>query len=113
MYDEIVPLAIQYGMPLDEFWHGDMRLLEAYQKAYIRDKSYTAWINGVHTFEANSKVSYNENRTKRSDKAQEYSDWKDPINKKKKKITKENLEQEFRKEQFNQNAWLHNALNKK
>lgn len=99
-------------MPLDEFWHGDLRLFEAYQKAYIRDKTYTAWINGAYVFEANSKAIYNGNRTKRTDKAQEYSRWQDPIPKKKKIITQENLESEFRKEQFNQNAWLHDMLNK-
>ena len=99
-------------MPLDEFWHGDIRLLEAYQKAYIRDKTYTAWINGSRIFEANSKVSANANRTKKTDKVEQYSEWKDPIGKKKKIITNENLEEEFRKEQFGQNSWLHNIMNK-
>lgn len=100
-------------MPLDEFWHGDLRLLEAYQKAYIRDKSYTAWLNGAYIFEANSKVSHNANRAKKSDKVEEYSQWKDPIAKKKKIITRENLEVEFRKEQFGLNAWLHDKLSDK
>ena len=107
-------MAIQYRMPLDEFWHGDLRLLEAYQKAYIRDKSYTAWLNGAFVFEADTKVSANANRTKKTDKVQEYGQWKDPIQKKKvkRKITQENLEQEFRYEQFEQNAWLHNIMHK-
>ena len=99
-------------MPLDEFWHGDLRLLGAYQKKYYRDKTYTAWINGVRIFEANSKVSMNANRTKKSDKVETYSDWKDPFEKKK-VITKENLETEFRKTQFLQNSWLHEKLNEK
>lgn len=99
-------------MPLDEFWHGDLRLFEAYQKAYLRDKSYTAWLNGAFIFEANSKAIANGNRTKRSDKVQEYAQWKDPIPKKKKIITQENLESEFRKEQFGQNAWLHDIMHK-
>lgn len=101
-------------MPLDEFWHGDLRLLEAYQKAYRRDKSYTAWLNGAYIFEAQSKVSHNANRTKKSDKVEQYADWKDPVETKSKpKITQENLEYEFRQTQFDQNAWLHNMLNKK
>lgn len=100
-------------MPLNEFWHGDLRLLEAYQKAYIRDKSYTAWLNGARIFEANSKVSANANRTKKTDKVEQYDDWRDPISTKKKKITEENLESEFRKEQFGQNSWLHDIMNKK
>jgi hypothetical protein len=89
-----------------------MRCLKARQIAYYRDKTYTAWLNGARIFEANSKVSANANRTKKSDKVEQYSDWKDPFENNKKKITQENLESEFRKEQFNQNAWLHNMLNK-
>lgn len=101
-------------MPLDEFWHGDMRLLEVYQKAYIRDKSYTAWINGAHIFEAQSKAISNGNRTKKSDPIEQYNDWKDPVQSKQKiTITKENLESEFRNSQANQSAWLHNILHKK
>lgn len=96
-------------MPLDEFWHGDMRLLEVYQKAYERDKSYTAWINGLYVFEAQSKVSYNANRARKSDPLETYSDWEDPMEKfKKPKITVENVEEEFRKQQVEQNAWLFN-----
>jgi hypothetical protein len=96
-------------MPLEEFWHGDLRLLKAYQAAYVRDKSYTAWINGVYAFEANSKVSANANRTKKSDPVLKYDDWKDPI-KSEEVITQENVEQEFRNLQAEQNAWLHNML---
>ena len=101
-------------MPLDEFWHGDLRLLEAYQKAYMRDKSYTAWLNGAYIFEASNKAVSNGNRTKKSDPVEQYSDWKDPVQTKSKTIiTQDNLESEFRKEQFNQNAWLHDMLNNK
>jgi hypothetical protein len=101
-----LPLAIQYGMPLHEFWHGDMRLLQAYEKAYKRDKSYTAWINGAHIFEASSKAISNGNRTRQSDPVLEYGDWKDPIQKPKPKITEENIEVEFRKQQADVMAWL-------
>ena len=99
-------------MPLNEFWHGDVRLLGAYQKAYLRDRSYTAWINGAHFFEGANKAVANGNRTKKSDPVLQYDDWKDPIEKvnKKPKITKNNLEQEFRNMQARQSAWLHNIL---
>lgn len=101
-------------MPLDEFWHGDLRLLESYQKAYMRDKSYTAWITGYYCFEANSKAISNGNRSRKSDPIEQYSEWKDPFIKKQKTIvTQENLEEEFRASQKNQNAWLHNILHKK
>jgi hypothetical protein len=90
-----------------------MRCLEARQKAYMRDKSYTAWLNGARIFEANSKVSANANRTKKTDKVEQYDDWKDPVQTKSKTIiTQENLESEFRQSQADQNAWLHNMMNK-
>ena len=105
-------MAVQYGMPLAEFWYGDTRLLEVYQKAYMRDKSYTAWLNGAYTFEANSKAISNGNRTKKSDPVQQYAEWKDPIPKyHKEKITKDNIEQKFRETQVQQNLWLHNMIN--
>ena len=89
-------------------------MLKARQIAYQRDKSFTAWIIGAKVFEANSKVSHNANRTKKSDPVEQYSDWKDPIETKQKTtITRENLESEFRQSQANQNAWLRNILNKK
>ena len=31
-----------------QFWHGDMRLLEVYQKAYYRNTSYSAWLQGQY-----------------------------------------------------------------
>lgn len=102
-------MAIQYGMNEYQFWHGDIRLLEVYQKAYMRDRSYTAWLNGAYVFEANSKAISNGNRTKKTDKVNQYSEWKDPFQKlNKPKITKDNLEYEFRKQQAQQNAWLFN-----
>lgn len=100
-------------MPIDEFWHGDIRLLKAYQIAYQRDKSYTAWLNGAKIFEAASKAVYNGNRSKQSDPVLQYDDWKDPVETKQKvEITRDNLEQEFRQSQKNQNAWLRSILNK-
>lgn len=106
-------MAIQYGMPLNEFWHGDMRLFDAYQKAYIRDKSYTAWVNGLQNFEANSKSVQNALRSKESDPVQKYADWVDPI-KTKSKAVKCNIdpEKEFRESQKRQNDWLRGMINK-
>lgn len=99
-------------MPLEEFWHGDIRLLEVYQKAYIRDKSYTAWLNGSFVFEAQSKATSNGNRTKQSDPIQQYNEWKDPIKSTTQiTITKEEQEEEFRTQQAEQNSWLRNMMN--
>lgn len=104
----MVPLAIQYGMPLEDFWHGDMRLLYCYEKAYYRDKSFTAWQNGASFFEGLNKAIYNGFlRQRKSDKAEEWLPWKDPFEDDgKPKITKENVEQEYRKQQADQMGWL-------
>lgn len=92
-----------------QFWYGDIRLLEVYQKAYMRNVSYTAWLHGAYNFEANSKAVANGNRAKPSDPVLQYSEWKDPVQvKQKPKVTKDNLEQEFRKQQAEQQAWLFN-----
>lgn len=99
-------------MSLDEFWHGDIRLFGVYQKAYLRDKSYTAWINGSRAFEAHSKAVNNGNRTKKSDPIEQYNEWEDPIPKKKRYIAPEDVEQEFRNSQIEQNSWLRGMMNK-
>lgn len=97
-------------MPLDEFWYGDMRLFEAYQKAYYRDKSFSAWINGQYVFEGLNKAIYNGfGRQKKSDKVEEYMPWKDPMERfEKPKIAKENVEEEYRKQMASQMGWLFN-----
>lgn len=107
-----MPLAQQYGMPLNEFWYGDLRLLGVYQKAYLRDKSYTAWLNGQYNAVAYNIVMANA-FAKKGTKPSEYPKWKDPIPKPQMEIiTKENLEEKFRESQFKQNSWLHNILQK-
>ena len=94
-------------MTEEQFWYGDLRLLNAYQTAYYRHTSYVAWINGARIFEASNKAVSNGNRTKTTDKVEQYDDWVDPMEKLYKPIiTKENLEEEFRKQQAMQNAWL-------
>jgi hypothetical protein len=106
-YEEVLPEAIRCGMPVDEFWHGDMRLLKSYQMAYYRNISYSSWLQGYYNFEAYSKALSNSNRSKKTDPVAQYSQWRDPMaDLNKPKITKENLEEEFRKEQIRQNDWL-------
>lgn len=99
-------------MTYDEFWHGDMRLLEVAQKAYYRDRSYTAWLQGQYNQVAFGAV-MSKAFAKKGEKTADYPQWKDPIEKTQKpKITKDNLEEEFRQSQANQNAWLRNILRK-
>ncbi len=99
-------------MPLNEFWHGDIRLLGVYQKAYMREKSYNAWVQGQYNLVAFSTVMANAFAKKGDEKA-EYPNWTDPMAKfEKPKITKDNLEEEFRKQQANEAIWLRNMLRK-
>lgn len=95
-------------MTENQFWHGDMRLLEVHQKAYYRDRSYSAWLQGQYNQVAYGVVLSNA-FAKKGSKQAEYPQWKDPFEKfNKPKITKDNLEEEFRKQQSMQQAWLFN-----
>ena len=95
-------------MTEDQFWHGDMRLLEVYQKAYYRNNTYNAWLQGQYNYIAHS-ISLSNAFAKKGTKQAEYPQWKDPFEKSNKpKITKDNLEYEFRKQQAEQQAWLFN-----
>ena len=85
-----------------------MRLLEVAQKAYYRDRSYNAWLQGQYNQVAYGVVMSNA-FAKKGSKQAEYPQWKDPFEKfNKTKITKDNLEEEFRKQQSMQQAWLFN-----
>lgn len=104
----MLPLAIQYGMTEEQFWHGDMRLLEVYQKAYYRNNTYNAWLQGQYNHVAYGMAMSNA-FAKKGQKPAEYPQWKDPFEKfNKPKITKDNLEYEFRKQQAEQQSWLFN-----
>ena len=100
-------------MTPEQFWYGDVRLLKVYRTAYIRNKHYTAWVEGFYNFEAHSKAISNGNRAKQSDPVQQYSQWKDPLEKEYvPKISKESREKKFRQSQASQNAWWSNMLRK-
>lgn len=96
-------------MSLDDFWHGDMRLLNVYQKAYLRDRDYSAWANGQYANIAFSVVMANAFSKKGQSKA-EYPKYSDPIDKieKKKRSANFDKEYEFRKQQAEQQMWLVN-----
>ena len=99
-------------MPINEFWYGDTRLLGVYQKSFLRNQSYNAWLQGQYNFIAYNVVMANA-FAKKGAKLQEYPKWKDPIPKPRTEIiTKQNLEQKFRESQVKQNSWLHNILHK-
>ena len=83
-----------------------MRLLQVAEKAYYRDRSYAAWKNGQYTYAAFNTVMSNA-FAKKGTKQIEYPQWEDPYEETcKPKITKENIEDEFRKQQIMQQDWL-------
>lgn len=89
-----------------QFWYGDTRLLEVYRKAYTRNTSYMAWLQGQSNYVAQS-ISLSNAFAKKGQKPIEYPQWNDPIKEVyKPKIDKNNLEEEFRKQQAEQQAWL-------
>lgn len=107
----MLPNAIQYGMTTEQFWYGDTRLLNVYQKAYYRNLSYSAWVQGNYNLYAVEQGARNALASKSSDIDRKWFDYIDPIKKfSKPQITKDNLETEFRQSQANQNAWLRNIL---
>lgn len=100
-------------MPLHEFWYGDIRLLNVYQKAYRRNASYTAWLNGYNAFVAHSLALGNMWETNKS-KKQDYPQWKDPIEQiDKPKITADNIEEQHRNLQRRQTAFIASIVNNK
>lgn len=47
-YVEELPLAIEYGMSVDDFWNGDIDLFYAYEKAYINKLHKQAHIQSLY-----------------------------------------------------------------
>lgn len=84
-----------------------MRLFEARKIAYMRNVSYIAWYQGMYNRISMEIGAKNAMATKKKDHIDEWVDYKDPCESIfKKVITKENLEEEFRRQQAEQNAWL-------
>ena len=74
----------------------------------MRNLSYSAWVQGNYNHIAFGIAMANA-FAKKGSKPMEYPKWTDPMEKfNKPKITKENLEYEFRKQQSMQNDWLFN-----
>ena len=87
-----------------------MRLLEAYRIAYTRNVSYTAWVNGQYNNIAFS-IAYGNAWAKNKSDIKEFPAWQDPIEKQEKTIvTKDNLEQEFRKRHLQTNQFINSLL---
>ena len=99
-------------MSVDEFWHKDPKLFQAYQKAY-QSKIYTeSWLYGVYSNLAlmdfgNKFVNFKG----RDNKALHYPENpKNAFEKTKEKITVENLEEKHRSLMQSNNEWLKNWM---
>ncbi len=68
---EELPLALEYGMTLDEFWNEDCDLLYAYQKAYINKLHTNAHIQGLYN-ELSYRIAIANSFKKKDDKPVEY-----------------------------------------
>ena len=101
-------------MPLDEFWHGDIRLMQCYQIAYERNLAYSSWQNGARMFEALSKAIYNGFGRKQGQQAEQFSEFKDPIERKTEKpiINADNIDEINRQQKLAEQVFLMQYLNK-
>lgn len=101
-------------MPLDEFWYGDFRLLEAYHKAYYRNICYNAWQIGNNVNVALAKYFNNSNAKTKAQINWKWVDFVDPIEKLEKKnpVSKEKMEVEFRKRQAQDKAFVQKILHR-
>lgn len=110
---EVLPLALQYGMSVDDFWHKDKRLFDAYQKAYYTRQYETAWVNGLYVNIALCNLASNI-FAKKGAKALEYPQKPyNPFEKKAEPVTKDNIEEKFRELMFNNSNWLKDRFKKK
>lgn len=110
---EVLPLALQYGMSVEEFWHEDKRLYNAYQKAYYTKLHEESWLSGLYFNVAINNLAGNI-FAKKGTKALQYPDKPfNPFEKKPEKITEENLEEKFRELMFNNSNWLKDRFKNK
>lgn len=109
---EVLPLALQYGMSVEEFWHKDKKLYNAYQKAYYIGLHEKSWLDGFYFNVALCNLAGNIFR-KKGTKALEYPDKPlNPFDKKPDRVTKENLEEKFRELMSNSSNWLKERFKK-
>lgn len=54
-FNRVLPFYISIGMPVSEFWDGDVELVKAYRKAWeYKQEQWNAqaYLNGVYTYQA-------------------------------------------------------------
>lgn len=57
-FKDLLPSAIEYGMPIKDFWENDPELFWAYRFSYVNKlkreeemNNYNAWLQGMYNFE--------------------------------------------------------------
>lgn len=79
----------------------------------MRDRSYTAWLNGNYSMVAHS-LSLANAFAKKGTKHEEYPKWKDPMEQLgRPKITEDNIEEQHRNLQRRQTAFIASIINNK
>lgn len=109
---EILPLALQYGMSVEEFWHKDKGLFNSYQKAYYIGLHEKSWLDGLYFNVALCNLAGNM-FAKKGAKKLEYPDKPfNPFEKKPEKVTMDNMEEKYRELMANNSNWLKNRFKK-
>lgn len=52
----MIPMAIECGMSIDEFWHSTDTEFHAYEKAYMNRMDQQAWLTGYYGYQAQVSV---------------------------------------------------------
>lgn len=104
----MLPYAFQYGLTEEQFWYGDIRLLETAKKAYERDVSYRAWWQGAYDRVAVEIGARNALASKKTERTDKWVDFVDPIENLRKLTTKKDNNVEHHKQQMWFYGLLHN-----
>lgn len=55
VFKQLCPYYMSIGMSYDEFWNGDVSMVEAYRTAdelRLRQRNYELWLQGMYMYEA-------------------------------------------------------------
>lgn len=55
VFKQLCPYYMSIGMSYDDFWNGDVSMVEAYRKAdelRLKQKNYELWLQGMYMYEA-------------------------------------------------------------
>lgn len=99
------------GMTYDQYWYGDVRMVEAFREADRLRKeqmNYELWLQGLYVFDAVSCAVQNGNRTKQSDPISKYAE--QPYEIFKKEPTKEEREAQEKAERLQAKLYMQQMM---